>query len=505
MKKLSSFLTLILTLSSLVLCSCSDDDNPNPLSPSNGVLDISTTEMSFDIKGGEKTFTVNGGTAYVRSEADWLTVARVSGDSKSSVFSVTCAENKAEEERVGTVLANLNGAFERITVTQAGKVTPPDVEHNFRQASAIAKDMYPGWNLGNTMEGNINGENFTNNVGLGGETAWQGTKTTQEIIDFVKAQGFKSVRIPCNWVCGHITNANTNTIDPEWMARVREIVDYCINAGLYVVLNDHYDGGWVEKSFADVSDANIQKNSQIMKDIWTQIANEFKNYDEHLLFAGLNEPDATNQAQTDALVKYEQAFIDAVRATGSNNEKRILIVQGPGTDIDRTAQYYKTMPTDIAEGRLMMEVHYYTPPQFTGVWENGNPFYFWGSDNQATDDTYKKFNSTSGEDAMLKLFQKMKTNFADKGIPVILGEYGANWRNLGNEDAQNKHDASIKQFNKCVVLYAIECGIVPFVWDINVANQNGTDGIMTVINRGKQSIFCTPAMEGIKEGVAAGK
>ena len=133
-----------MTLMAVLFTACSDDDNPNPLAGSNGVIDISTTEMSFDIKGGEKTFTVNGGTAYVRSEADWLTVARVSGDSKSSVFSVTCAENKAEEERVGTVLANLNGAFERITVTQAGKVTPPDVEHNFRQASAIAKDMYPG-------------------------------------------------------------------------------------------------------------------------------------------------------------------------------------------------------------------------------------------------------------------------------------------------------------------------------------------------------------------------
>lgn len=494
---------MLFAVCSFVLSACTDDDNPNPLADSKGTLNISTSELLFGVDGGDATFTVQGGTAFVRSEAAWLSVTRLSGDKNASSFQVTCEKNTGVEEREGTVLANLNGAFTRIAVKQAGKVTKPDETYTFRKATEVAKDMYPGWNLGNTMEGNISGENFTNNVGLGGETAWQSTKTTQKVIDFVKSQGFKSVRIPCSWVCGHISNANSYTIDAEWMARVKEIVDYCINAGLYVVLNDHYDGGWVEKSFGDLSDATIDKNSQVMKSIWTQIANAFQNYDEHLLFAGLNEPDATNQEQTDALVKYEQAFIDAVRATGGNNANRILVVQGPGTDIDRTVQYYNAMPTDVAEGKLMVEVHYYTPPQFTGVWENGNPFYFWGSDNLASDDTYKAHNSTTGEADMLKLFQKMKTKFYDNGIPVILGEYGANWRNLSNDEAQAKHDASIKLFNKCVVQYAVECGMVPFVWDINVANQQGTDGIMTVVNRANNSIFCQPAFDGITEGAAA--
>ena len=373
-------------------------------------------------------------------------------------------------------------------------------------AGEIAAKMYPGWNLGNTMEANNNGTVFTNNVGLAGETSWQSTKTSKELIDYVKSLGFKSVRIPCNWVCGHISNAADNTIDAEWMARVKEIVDYCVDAGLYVVLNDHYDGGWVETSFGSLDEATVSANCLVMNQIWTQIANTFKDYDEHLLFAGLNEPNVDNQSKTDVLVRYEQAFIDAVRSTGGNNASRTLIVQGPSTDIDNTNKYFNTLPEDDIEGRLMVEVHYYSPAQFTGVWENGSPYYFWGAANHVTSGTYKKYNSTWGEESYMKeQFKKMATKFVDKGYPVILGEYGANWRKIDNTAAQKKHDASIKMFHKCVVQFAVECGMVPFVWDINVANQNGTNGIMTVVNRGSLQVFSTPAMEGITEAVQEAK
>ena len=97
----------------------------------------------------------------------------------------------------------------------------------------------------------------------------------------------------------------------------------------------------------------------------------------------------------------------------------------------------------------------------------------------------------------------MKTKFADKGYPVILGEYGANWRKISAN--QDKHDASIKLYHKTVCQRAVECGLVPMVWDVNVANQNGEAGIMTVINRTAASVFCSFAMEGITEGVAAAK
>lgn len=372
-------------------------------------------------------------------------------------------------------------------------------------AATIAKEMYPGWNLGNTMEGGNNANNWTNNGGLSAERSWQGTTTTQDIIDFVKSQGFKSVRIPTAWVMGHITNESNVTIDPAWMARVKEIVDYCVNDGLYVLLNDHWDGGWLENSFSDISDATVAANSEKLRKLWTQIANTFKDYDEHVLFGGLNEPAAENQAQTNALLKYEQVFIDAVRATGGNNATRTLVVQGPGTDIDRTNSYYDvTKLTDSAEGRLMVEVHYYTPPQFTGVWENGSPIYFWGSANHVPSGTWAKYNATWAEESYVKSqFQLMKSKFADKGYPVILGEYGANWRSLGNSSVQKKHDASIKLYHKTVCQEAVSHGMIPFVWDVNVANQNGTTGIMCVINRAALSVFDTNAMEGITAGVAA--
>lgn len=371
-------------------------------------------------------------------------------------------------------------------------------------AQEIAKSMYPGWNLGNTLEANNNGTNFTNNVGLSGETAWQSSKTTQEVIDFVKSQGFKSVRIPCSWVCGHVSDSASIAIDAAWMARVKEVVDYCIADGLYVVLNDHYDGGWVESSFSDISDSTVEANSSIMRQVWTQIANEFKDYDEHLLFAGLNEPACDNQAKTDALVKYEQAFIDAVRATGGNNTTRTLIVQGPSTDIDNTSKFYTTLPTDVATDRLMVEVHYYSPAQFCGVWEEPNAYYFWGAANHISSSTLKKYNATDGEEDYVKSqFAKMKAQFVDKGIPVIIGEYGANWRNIGNKAAQKKHDSSVMLYHQTVCQEAISCGMVPFVWDVNVSSQNGTSGIMTVISRGSLSVFCSPAMDGIAAGVKA--
>ena len=218
-------------------------------------------------------------------------------------------------------------------------------------AATIAPKMYPGWNLGNTMEAGSNTNNWTNNGGLTAERAWQTTTTTQEVIDFVKAQGFKSVRIPTAWVMGHISDASNVTIDAAWMTRVKEIVDYCVKDGLYVLLNDHWDGGWLENSFSDISPATVSANSEKLRRLWTQIANEFKSYDEHVLFGGLNEPAADNQSQTDVLLQYEQVFVDAVRATGGNNATRTLVVQGPGTDIEKTGKWYDvTKLTDSAKG-----------------------------------------------------------------------------------------------------------------------------------------------------------
>ena len=364
------------------------------------------------------------------------------------------------------------------------------------KASAIASQMYPGWNLGNTME--PPGKN------LSAETSWQPTKTSQQVIDYISSLGFKSVRIPCSWNC----HAVDGVIDAAWLARVKEVVDYCLTDGLYVLLNDHWDNGWIEvQGFTDLSEANVSAKQENLKSLWTQVAEYFKDYDEHLLFAGLNEPNCDNQAKTDVLIRYEQAFIDAVRASGGNNLSRTLVVQGPSTDIDNTDKYYDvTKLTDSADGCLMVEVHYYSPWNFAGMEKDeswGKMSWYWGSANHVGGSAY---NSTWGEESyLLAQFKKMKAKFVVKGYPVILGEYGCQWRDLSGKtgEDQAKHDASVKAFHRQVNEQAVNLGLVPMVWDINSTNRQGTKGTMTIIDRKQLGIFNQHAIDGITEGVAA--
>ena len=371
----------------------------------------------------------------------------------------------------------------------------------------IIEDMAPGWNLGNTLEATPSWTGaalWNNKGGLGSETGWQDTKTTQEIIDYVRDLGFKSVRIPCAWAFGHISNASTYEINAAWMARVKEVVDYCINDGLYVLLNDHWDGGWLEEHIKDSNATVIENNKKILTALWTQIANEFKDYDHHLLFAGLNEPVADNQAATNNLIQYNQTFVDAVRATGGNNLNRLLVVQGPSTNIDYTCSYMANkMPTDVTADRLAVEVHYYDPWQFWGM-ENdeswGKVFYYWGSDNHLNGSTH---NATWGEESYMKdQLQKMKTKFIDQGYPVVIGEFGANWRDLSSlsNESQEKHNASIRAHYREMHRLCKEFGgMVPMTWDINSRNQNGTKGTMTIVDRKNLTVFGTYAMEGIND------
>jgi endoglucanase len=376
-------------------------------------------------------------------------------------------------------------------------------------AMEVASKMYPGWNLGNTME--------ATGSGLSCETSWQSTKTTQEIIHYVKESGFKSVRIPCSWYI-HLSDTKAITIDKQWLSRVKEVVDYCINEDLYVLLNDHWDGGWLEelgftydnKTYSAVGDSYVEAKADVLKKIWTQIANVFKDYDEHLIFAGQNEPfqnyslfDGNLQDKATTLSpilnKYNQAFVDAVRATGGNNALRMLAIQAPGADMHGSQKDAFKIPTDTRENGIMLEFHFYQPWDFSGG--DGGNMNYWGKDNKDT-----KYYSTYAADEtyVLTEFAKMKAKFADKGIPMLIGEYGANWRDLSSiADAdQAKHDASIKDWYKAINLYGPANGMVPMAWDINSPNRNGKSGMMTIINRTKLEIFGTPAYEGIKEGAA---
>jgi aryl-phospho-beta-D-glucosidase BglC (GH1 family) len=317
-------------------------------------------------------------------------------------------------------------------------------------AQEIASKMKVGINLGNTLEA------------ICGETAWGAAPTTQRLIDSIKAAGFNTIRLPSAWFCH--SDTNTSVINPAWIARVKEVVDYCINDSLYVILNIHWDSGWLENR---VNAANQEKVNERQHAYWTQIANYFKDYDEHMLFAGANEPNVENAAQMAVLLTYHQTFINAVRATGGNNSSRTLIIQGPSTDIDKTYNLMNTLPVDQIADRMIMEIHYYTPYQFTLMSSDadwGKMFYYWGKDYHSKIDVTR--NANWGEESDVeKYFGMMKTKFVDKGMPVIIGEYGAYKRKLSPPSDQALHNASVEYFHKYIVKSATGKGIIPFLWD----------------------------------------
>jgi endoglucanase len=249
-------------------------------------------------------------------------------------------------------------------------------------------------------------------------------------------------------------DANDN-ISASWMARVTEVVGYARNAGLYAIINIHWDGGWMQPTYANQN----QVNARITK-FWTQIANNFRNHDDYLLFAGTNEVMIDGDYGTPTVEYYtvqnsfNQTFVNAVRATGGNNAKRHLVVQGFNTNIDHAYNFF-TVPTDTAANRLMLEVHYYDPYNFalnenSSIWQ-------WGSiatDSSATE----TWANESYADAQ---FQKMKSRFVDGlGMPVIMGEYGAILRT--EYDSEQRYRT---YWNQYITRAAYTRGIVPVYWD----------------------------------------
>ena len=385
----------------------------------------------------------------------------------------------------------------------AATVTATAADGLDKTAAQLAAEMGPGWNLGNTLEATRNwvGATLWNNLGgVESETAWQSTRTTPELIDLLKEQGFRSVRIPVAWAFGHISNPANHTIDAAWMARVREVVDYCIDRDMYVVLNDHWDGGWLENNIKESDPAKIERQKLILERLWTQIATEFRDYDEHLLFAGLNEPNADDAATTAKLLAYEQVFVDAVRDTGGNNLRRALVVQGPNTDFTKSHQYYDTFPTDVTPDRLMFEVHYYTPWQFCGMDKDeswGKYVNYWGEGNIPTG-TKRGYNN--GEAEMDRLFGLMKAKYTDKGIPVIIGEYSAMQKNVsGAGEDQAMHDASVVAYYKRLNTWCRDSGMVPFAWDTNSCTRPTS----TIIDRRNLRVYNEPVMAAIREVYAS--
>lgn len=350
-------------------------------------------------------------------------------------------------------------------------------------AQQLANQISLGWNIGNTMEA------------TGGETAWGNPMISDELIQLVKDSGFNAIRLPVAW--DQYADQDTAEIDTAWLDRVKQVVQYIVDKDMYVLVNIHWDGGWLENNINPTSQELVNARQ---KAYWQQIATHLREFDERLLFASANEPHVEKAEQMNVLMSYHQTFVDAVRETGGKNAYRVLVVQGPKTDIELTQQLWQEMPVDTIDSRLMMEVHYYTPYQFALMEEDqnwGDQFFYWGEDFHSLDDSTR--NATWGEEeAVLEFFGWMKQKFVDQGIPIVLGEYSA-IRRIGQlqGDALELHLQSRAYYHKYVTEQAIAHGMLPFYWD------NGGTGHLAsgLFDRANLTVFDQQTIDALQSGL----
>ena len=363
---------------------------------------------------------------------------------------------------VGTVVA---GSFTAPFSVQAAKKDTTSFED--LNQSQIVEAMGPGRNLGNQLE------SVTDNVPE--ETNWGNPVITEKLIQSVKAAGFKSIRIPVSYFA-KIDDDKDYTIDSKWLNRVQEVVDYCIKNDLYAVINIHGDGyNTIDGSWLLCNGKNQTEIKKKYKKVWKQIAERFKNYDEHLLFESMNEEfdgsySEPNKEYYQNINDYNQIFVDTVRKTGDNNTKRWLIIPGWNTNIDYTAgdygfklptDQYRDKSIDKEEQRIMISVHYYSPWDFCGG-ENG-VITQWG--NEADDPS--KTSTTCDETYMKNQLNLMKTTFADKGYPVFIGEYGS----IGKTSYDSENEYYRAYFARKLCQLSRKNGCIPMYWD------NGYNGV----------------------------
>lgn len=389
----------------------------------------------------------------------------ITGISACSGNAATSSENSS----ASTTTTTTTTKAETTTTTAATTTTTTTTTQNPEPAPAETKgdsvqfsqNLMPGWNLGNQLE--------SNSDGTPSETAWGNPVITENLIKQVKAQGFKSIRIPVSYL-SKIGAGPDYTIDSKWLDRVQEVVDMCIDNGLYTIINVHGDGyysikgGWLlcgePASEQETIKAKYEK-------VWEQIANRFKNYDDHLVFESMNEvfdgsygnpkPEYYNNINA-----YNQIFVDTVRKAGGKNNNRYLLVPGWNTDINYTAGDYGFKIPNDSTGRLMISVHYYDPWKFCGG-EEAPGIFRWG------DSIKGQAIRNRGEKHTDAKFDQLYDAFISKGYGVIIGEYGA----IDKTYKDSRSTAYRAYFAEYVNYAAHKRNIVTVYWDNGYNGDNG--------------------------------
>lgn len=465
LKRFYRILILFITVVSSVSCQKKEVVDPQ--------LTVSSATVAFPAEGGTASITLTCSDQWSidNSAYSWLQLNQTTGNSGTATIQLMATSNNLGSSRsVILTVTSPNGQARRITVSQASNIYPsyntspiaPDQTGMNSTAVQLAANINLGWNIGNTFEA------------PGGETGWGSPVITESYIKFVKQCGFNAIRIPCAWNLTHLSNKAIAKIDPNWLNRVKEVVGYCVNNNMYVLLNIHWDGGWLENNCTIAKKDSVNAKQ---KALWEQIATTMCDFDEHLMFASANEPNASDTTQMRVLLSYHQTFINAVRSTGGRNTYRKLVIQGSSDLISVSA-----FPTDLTPNCLMYEEHNYTPFQFTlmdGDASWGKMFYYWGAGHHSTIEPDR--NPNWGEEAVQdQYFQKIKSQFIDKGIPVLIGEYGA-YRRDGSANIPkdlSTHEASVDYWITYVTKQALSHGVKPFFWDTGGALNRSNNTVI---------------------------
>ena len=354
-----------------------------------------------------------------------------------------------------------------------GSGTENGVACRLRTGFDITGEMGFGWNLGNTMDAVGNTASA-----IGDETYWGNPKTTQANLDTLKSAGFTTLRLPVSWD-DHTGPAPTYTLNTAWLDRVEEIVNYALNDGMYVIVNIHHNDGWEDPTIANEMNAKDRLGK-----LWTQIATRFERYDHHVIFETVNEPrDQKGSAPDDwygndpsyfaVLNRLNAAALGAIRATGGNNARRLVMMPGYAAAADAHQLDPIILPNDKM---IALSAHSYSPYNFALNQGSGSVTTF--TDTVTVDD----------------IFTRLDTKFIQKGIPVIMGEWGAlDKNNLAERVKQANY------FGRKGRAYKI-----PLVWWDNGTVNSTTGENFGILNRNTNTWYFPEIVDAIKTGWQTG-
>lgn len=377
---------------------------------------------------------------------------------------------------VSMALSSCSSGNEKSSESPAKETSLPQAElQDMRDitASELVSEMKTGFSLGNTMDSTIgknNGEPYEY------ETGWGNQTTTREAIQGIADSGFNVLRIPVSWG-EHLSSDGSYTIDKAWLDRVNEIVDYGLDAGMFVILNTHHED-WL---FPD--EAHFESNSEELAKLWTQIAGRFSGYNEKLIFEGLNEPrkrdtiyewNGGDEEGQQVVNKLNAVFVETVRNSGGNNGKRCLMI--PTYAASAMEKTFAAMEVPENDDRIIISVHAYIPYNFALASDNATDY--WSSSDPSC---------TAEID---NLMTTLKAYFLDRNIPVIIGEMGCVNRN----NTENRKD-----WARYYVSKAHEYGI-PCLWWDNGAYL-GSGELFGIYSRDSGNWIFRDVMEGIMEGL----